>query len=78
MEYVRGVTDHIHRDPSVLSFRKGDVIKVLAAEHYVEKGWLYGAIGDRRGTFPCDLVEALSREELITAQNLVSFLILVF
>ncbi|KAL0278610.1 UNVERIFIED_CONTAM: hypothetical protein PYX00_000382 [Menopon gallinae] len=69
LEYVRGITDHIHRDPSVLNFRKGEIIKVLPADHYVEKGWLYGVAGDRRGTFPCDLVEAVSRDELITAQN---------
>ncbi|KAK6643275.1 hypothetical protein RUM43_004780 [Polyplax serrata] len=74
VEFVRGVADHQHRDPSVLNFRKGDIIKILSPEHYVEKGWLYGASGDRRGNFPCDLVEPLSREELISAQNAVLYL----
>lgn len=78
MEFVRGLADHSHRDPSVLNFRKGEIIKILSPEHYVEKGWLYGASGDRRGNFPCDLVEPLSREELISAQNAVSFLLLFF
>lgn len=75
MEYVRGVLDHQDRDPAVLSFRKGDLIRVLPADHYVQKGWLYGTLGDRRGVFPCEFVEPLSREEFLSAQTMVSLFI---
>ncbi|CAB3362581.1 Hypothetical predicted protein [Cloeon dipterum] len=62
-EFVRAVNDHPTRDSSLLAFKKGDLIKVVNKDQYIQKGWLYGSMNGRSGVFPCDLVEVLGRNE---------------
>jgi hypothetical protein len=38
LEYVRAVADYVTRESTLLSFRKGDVIRVVRDEQYVDKG----------------------------------------
>ncbi|XP_059488252.1 unconventional myosin-XV isoform X3 [Neocloeon triangulifer] len=68
-EFVRAVSDHPTREPSLLAFRKGDLIKVVNKDQYIQKGWLYGSTNGRSGVFPCDLVEVLGRNEAIMVQK---------
>ena len=35
---MRAVADYVTRESSLLSFRKGDVIRVIRDEQYVDKG----------------------------------------
>ncbi|GAU92977.1 hypothetical protein RvY_04984-2 [Ramazzottius varieornatus] len=65
-DFVRAVSDYRTSDPTLLSFRKGDVIKLgIRNQSYLDKGWLYGNIGDRWGIFPCEHVVALTRPEIL-------------
>ncbi|OQV25063.1 Unconventional myosin-XV [Hypsibius exemplaris] len=63
-EFVRAVADYRTKDPTLLSFRRDDIIKLaMRNQSYLDKGWLYGNIGERWGIFPCEYVVALSRQE---------------
>ncbi|KAF4520562.1 hypothetical protein B566_EDAN011115, partial [Ephemera danica] len=64
-EFVRALADHSTGEPSLLNFRKGEVIKVINRDQYLQKGWLYGSVNGRSGVFPCDHVEALARNEAV-------------
>ncbi|XP_065335143.1 unconventional myosin-XV isoform X4 [Cloeon dipterum] len=68
-EFVRAVNDHPTRDSSLLAFKKGDLIKVVNKDQYIQKGWLYGSMNGRSGVFPCDLVEVLGRNEAMIVQR---------
>ena len=37
-EYVKAVGDYVTRESSLLSFRKGDVIRIVHSEQYVDQG----------------------------------------
>jgi Variant SH3 domain len=37
-EFVRAVSDHPTRDPSLLAFKKGELIKVVNKDQYIQKG----------------------------------------
>ncbi|XP_046399408.1 unconventional myosin-XV isoform X2 [Ischnura elegans] len=62
-EYVRALADYATREPSLLNFKKGDVIKLVNRDQYLQKGWLFGTVDGRSGVFPCEHVEALGRSE---------------
>ncbi|CAM1303396.1 Uncharacterised protein PB.4102, partial [Pycnogonum litorale] len=63
-DYVRAVADYVTRESTLLSFRKGDVIKVKTSHsQHLEKGWLYGAANGHTGIFPLEYVVPINRQE---------------
>ncbi|XP_022668747.1 unconventional myosin-XV-like isoform X2 [Varroa destructor] len=62
-EFVRALADYVTSENSLLSFRRGDIIRLLhkpASHVNVPKGWLFGALdtGDT-GLFPIEYVGPL-------------------
>jgi myosin XV len=63
-KFVQAVRDYItNEDTSLLSFRKGDVIKLLN-KSYTPHGWLRGFLNGRKGVFPIEYVRPVARVEL--------------
>ncbi|XP_043211488.1 unconventional myosin-XV-like [Amphibalanus amphitrite] len=60
-EYVRATADYTSHDPSLLSFMKGDLIRVIKKSQPTEKGWLFGLLDGRRGTFPAQFVTPVGK-----------------
>ncbi|CAG0891501.1 unnamed protein product [Darwinula stevensoni] len=71
-DFVRAVSDYITREPTLLSFRKGDVIRVVHKNTYLEKGWLHGVINGHSGIFPKEYVEPVSKAEAIRLSSMQS------
>ncbi|CAG0888186.1 unnamed protein product, partial [Cyprideis torosa] len=63
-DYARAVADYVTQEPTLLSFRKGDIIKVTSSKNN-EPGWLSGVVNGRGGVFPAEYVEPVSRSEAI-------------
>ena len=57
--FVRALYDFDPNDPSSLSFKKNDIIRVLAQ---LESGWWDGLCNDERGWFPSNYVTTLDKE----------------
>ena len=51
--------DHITNEATLLSFKKSDVIKLVAKSNQSE-GWLYGELGSGEGYFPEEYVTDLN------------------
>ncbi|XP_014675504.1 PREDICTED: unconventional myosin-XV-like [Priapulus caudatus] len=63
-KYVRAIVDYSTSEPTLLSFRKGDVIRVTQEKNqYLDRGWLYGNVDGRYGMFPMEYVEPLRRND---------------
>ncbi|KAK8734253.1 hypothetical protein OTU49_006087, partial [Cherax quadricarinatus] len=62
-EFVRAVADYITRENTLLSFKKGDIIRVNGADRYEDNGWLQGTLDGRTGLFPVDYVVPIARSE---------------
>ena len=54
-KYVRAIYDYITQEPSFLSFKKGDIIKVID-KPIKEEGWLFGVCAEHTGYFPSEYV----------------------
>ncbi|XP_009322885.1 PREDICTED: unconventional myosin-XV [Pygoscelis adeliae] len=67
--YVVALRSYIVDDKSLLSFKKGDLIKLLPMQG-VEPGWQFGSTGGRCGIFPTSLVQlAAAPDHLSTSMD---------
>jgi son of sevenless-like protein len=64
--YVRALYDYQDDDRTILSFRKGDVIQVIAT---LKSGWWDGLLHEERGWFPSNYCVLITRREAHAAGN---------
>lgn len=57
---VKALCDHITDDPTLLSFRHGDIFQVVDR---LQSGWWEGSHDDKIGLFPSQYVTPLTPDE---------------
>ncbi|XP_033118504.1 unconventional myosin-XV-like isoform X3 [Anneissia japonica] len=55
-QHVRAVKDYVTQESTLLSFRRGDVIKLAGASQSLNSDWLYGMVNGKTGSFPSEYV----------------------
>ncbi|KAH9502357.1 hypothetical protein Btru_073529 [Bulinus truncatus] len=68
-KYVVAIKDYITRESTLLSFSKGEIIKLMDPEMKLENGWLYGSLNGIVGLFPSEYVSPLARHEVETSSS---------
>ncbi|XP_064478725.1 unconventional myosin-XV-like isoform X2 [Ornithodoros turicata] len=63
-EYLRAVADYVTTESTLLSFRKGEIVRLVKHRSLnLPKGWLYGVTeSGESGLFPCEYVVPLGRQ----------------
>ncbi|KAI0235731.1 hypothetical protein L0F63_005550 [Massospora cicadina] len=59
-QLVKALCDHVTDDPTLLTFRHGDIFHVVER---LQSGWWEGSHDDKRGLFPSQFVTPLTPEE---------------
>ncbi|KAL8573674.1 hypothetical protein ACOMHN_007227 [Nucella lapillus] len=65
-KFVEAVKDYLTRESTLLSFKRGDIVKLMDPEMNLERGWLYGSLNGIVGLFPEEYVRPLARHEVET------------
>ncbi|XP_071526723.1 unconventional myosin-XV isoform X1 [Panulirus ornatus] len=65
-EFVRAVADYITREKTLLTFKKGDIIRVTGSERHSDNGWIQGTLEGHTGLFPVEYVVPIGRSEART------------
>ncbi|KAK6169157.1 hypothetical protein SNE40_020262 [Patella caerulea] len=63
-KFVVALRDYITRESTLLSFKRGDIIKLMDPEMHLDQGWLYGSLNGIVGIFPSEYVKVLLRHEV--------------
>ncbi|XP_029603581.1 unconventional myosin-XV isoform X1 [Salmo trutta] len=63
-EFVVAVRNYITEDRTLLSFHKGDIIRLHSVEG-LEEGWRYGAVYGRWGVFPGECVQPVAAPDFL-------------
>lgn len=71
-KFVVAVKDYLTRESTLLSFKRGDIVKLMDPEMFLEKGWMYGSLNGIVGLFPEEYVRPLARHEVETSSAKVS------
>ncbi|ELU02236.1 hypothetical protein CAPTEDRAFT_227847 [Capitella teleta] len=59
--YVKATRNYRTRESTLLSFARGDVIKLTNKDMTLDRGWLYGSLHGRAGMFPAEYVTPLPK-----------------
>ncbi|XP_052263037.1 unconventional myosin-XV-like isoform X3 [Dreissena polymorpha] len=71
-KFVVATKDYITRESTLLSFKRGDVIKLMDADvddAHRKRGWLYGTLNGVVGYFPAEMIRPLARHEVEVARS---------